>query len=216
MVPTFGAPGGASSAVRWTGAVTASLALHAAVGFGLTVAPPGSPIGSGSLASHPLQARIVSPPAAPPPLAVQSNAATATKKPAPPDRASSTAAPTDPAPPLGLGGSPIYYPPSELDVRPRLTTRVDPVYPRVAPPDGGYLVLRLLIDEQGFVERTIIVLADPEGYFEEATTEAFAAARFAPGRRGGVAVKSQLWIEMKFRPVAPPGTASARAGELSR
>jgi outer membrane biosynthesis protein TonB len=115
-----------------------------------------------------------------------------------------------------LRQSPVYYLASELDVRPKLTTRVDPVYPRIAPPDGGYVLLRLLIGEDGWVDRTIVVLADPEGYFEEAAADAFGHARFSPGRRGGTAVKSQLWIELKFHPLAPPGAPAASVGEAAR
>jgi protein TonB len=211
MGPTLRTPGLATSAAaRWTVAVAGSLALHATAALVLAGIPLGSPTGEGPLSSQPLNARILA--ASPEPIV------------ATPPPASVAAAPKQPAPahspgadapqPFGLR-EPVYYAPAELDVRPRLTTRVDPAYPRVAPPDGGYLVLRLLIGEDGRVERTIVVLADPEGYFEEAATEAFAGAVFAPGRRGGVAVKSQIWVELKFRPLvppepAPPGTEATR------
>jgi len=214
MVPTFGALDAPTSAVaRWTAAIAASLALHAAAAFVLTGAPLGSPTGQGSLSSHPLQARIV-------PLSAPSPAASAA---AAPDRAAITPE-TRPLPrpspdarqPPGLRESPVYYLPSQLDVRPRLTTRVEPAYPRLAPPDGGYVLLRLLIGEDGWVERTLVILADPEGFFEEAAADAFASARFAPGRRGGIAVRSQLWIELKFHPLAPPGPASPDPGHAAR
>ncbi|MGH8698076.1 MAG: TonB family protein, partial [Burkholderiales bacterium] len=114
---------------------------------------------------------------------------------------------------LGLREAPVYYLPSELDARPRLRSRIDPTYPRVAPPDGGYVLLRLLISEEGRVERALVVVADPEGYFEQAAAEAFASARFSPGKLGGIAVKSQTWIEMKFHPLVPSGSASAGADQ---
>jgi outer membrane biosynthesis protein TonB len=204
-----------AAAVRWTAAVAASLALHAAAAFVLTGALPGSPAGAGSSSSsHPLQALIVAPPAAksasePPAVAVPERVAAAAAA-SPAHRAA------DVPRPLGVRQRPVYYLPSELDVRPRLTTRVDPVYPRLAPPDGGYVLLRLLIGEDGWVERALVVVADPEGYFEEAAADAFGSARFSPGKRGGIAVKSQLWIELKFHPLAPPGTAATSIGEAVR
>jgi protein TonB len=195
-----------ASAVRLGVAVAASLALHATAAFVLAGMPFGSPTGKGTLVSHPLHARIVAPSPEPERITAvmprQSNAPPTPKRPAPVrERA---AAPVEAAQPLGLRESPVYYPAAQLDVRPRLTTRVDPVYPRIAPPDGGYVVLRLLIGEDGWVERTLVVLADPEGYFEDAAADAFAGARFAPGRRGGIAVKSQLWVELKFHPLGTP------------
>lgn len=213
MVPTFGALAAPSSSVpRWTAAVAASVVLHAAAGFVLTGAPLGSPTGQGSLASHPLQARIV----APAPDLAASAVAALDRAPAAPEIRPFPRPGADAPQPLGLRASPVYYLPSQLDVRPRLTTRVDPPYPRLAPPDGGYVVLRVLIGEDGAVERALVVVADPEGFFEEAAADAFAAARFSPGRRGGIAVKSQLWIELKFHPVTPAGTASAAIGEAAR
>ena len=206
MIPTFGAPDApTSAAARWTAAVAASLALHGAAALVLAGAPLGSPTGQGSLASPPLQARIVALPA-PPPAA--SAAAALDRAATTPDTRASTRPSPDAPQPLGLRERPVYYLPSQLDVRPRLTTRVDPAYPRLAPPDGGYVLLRLLIGEDGWVERTLVILADPEGFFEEAATDAFASARFAPGRRGGIAVRSQLWVELKFHPLPPPGAAS--------
>jgi protein TonB len=121
-----------------------------------------------------------------------------------------------PAQALGLGAETIHYLPSDLDVRPRLRTPIDPPYPRVAPPDGGYLVLQLLISETGAVEKVNVAAADPEGFFEQTAIEAFAAARFAPGMRNGVAVKSQTWIELKFHPLVPPGAAADGADPTPR
>jgi protein TonB len=236
MLPTLGWFNAAPSpaAIRLTAALSASLSLHAAVALALMAAPPGSATGQGSRSSHPLQARIVGPAAPesapvhrPSPALHEARAPgsveeTASGRPAgpPPTRSEERAQP------FGLRADAIHYLPSELDVRPRLRSRVDPTPPPVAPPDGGYVVLQLLISETGEVERVVVAVADPEGFFEQAATDAFAGARFSPGRRGGIAVKSQTWIELKFHPLvshplvshppAPPGVASAGADETPR
>ena len=114
--------------------------------------------------------------------------------------------------PFGVRESPVYYLPSQLDSRPGLLTRVDPAYPQVAPPDGGYVLLRLLISDQGQVERVLVVAAEPQGVFDAAAVEAFSSARFSPGMRAGIAVKSQVLLEMKFHPLSPTDAASASGG----
>jgi len=105
--------------------------------------------------------------------------------------------------PADTGNVPGYYLPSQLDKRPYLLTRVDPVYPRIAPPDGGQVVLRLLISEEGKVERAIVVKSNGGGKFDEAAMAAFRGARYSPGMLAGAQVKSQIMIEMDFAPVLP-------------
>jgi protein TonB len=211
-------------AARLAAALAASLALHAAAALTLATAPPGALSGQGSRTTTPLPARLVVPgasvsTAAPLPRTLPVEAPS-TVRPEKPPKTLATAPPARrgeaPAQALGLGTETIHYLPSELDVRPRLRTPIDPPYPRVAPPDGGYLVLQLLISETGAVERVQVAIADPEGFFEQTAIEAFAAARFAPGMRNGVAVKSQTWIELKFHPLVPPGVAAAGADPTPR
>lgn len=212
-----------SAAARLAAAFAASLALHAAAALTLAAAPPGSLSGQGSRTTAPLQAHLAVPGAsesavvAPPPA--RGDIARTVTRPETP-AATPAAAPAQRGPAaaqaLGLGAEMIHYLPSELDERPRLRTPVDPPYPPAAPPDGGYLVLQLLISETGSVERVRVAVADPEGFFEQTAVEAFAAARFAPGMRGGVAVKSQTWIELKFHPLAPPDLAAGGADATPR
>jgi protein TonB len=210
-------------AARLAAALAASLALHAAAALIAATTPPGSLSGHGDRTTTPLPARLVVPGAStsaevpPPPTRVgDARAAARPEKPAPATAA--TTAPRGPAAAQGLGLGPetTHYLPSELDVRPRLRTPIDPPYPHVAPPDGGYLVLQLLISETGAVEKVNVAVADPEGFFEQTAIEAFAAARFAPGMRNGIAVKSQTWIELKFHPLVPPGIAADGADPTPR
>jgi len=100
--------------------------------------------------------------------------------------------------------SAVYYLPSQLDKRPYLLTRVDPVYPRVAPASGGQVVLRLLISEEGRVERMVVEKSNPPKKFDEAAMAAFRDAHYSSGILAGKKVKSQIMVEVTFNPILPP------------
>jgi protein TonB len=210
------------TATRLIGALAASVGVHAAAALALAVAPPGSPFGQGSQSPRPIQARLVGPagPEAAPadrPLPAEQAARVAPPvDKSTPGRASGSSPAAEALQPFGLREQVVHYLPSELDVRPRLRSQIDPPYPQVAPADGGYVVLQVLISETGAVEKVSVAVADPEGFFEKTAIDAFAGARFSPGRRGGVAVKSQTWIELKFHPLAPPGVAAPGPNEMPR
>jgi TonB family protein len=107
----------------------------------------------------------------------------------------------------GILSTPRYLTADELDERPQIRSHVEPAFPLDANAPEGRVVLRLLIDESGAVDKAIVVQADPPGPFELAAVEAFTPARFSPGRKDGVAVKSSMNVELRFGE-AP----SARAG----
>jgi hypothetical protein len=98
----------------------------------------------------------------------------------------------------GVIAAPRYLPADELDERPQIRSHVEPAFPLDANAPAGRVVLRLLIGETGAVDKALVVRADPPGAFELAAVEAFTPARFSPGRKGGVAVKSALTLELKF------------------
>lgn len=205
----------ASPALRLAAALAASAALHAGAAYVAATLPPGVPSGAGAqLAAPPVTLRILGAdtPSADPPVTAASalNAPSAAPEPA----AVASAAPPAGAP-FGVREAPRYYPPSQLHERPYLLTRVEPTYPQGAPPDGGAAVLRVLIGEDGKVERVVVVSSDPVDKFGEAAAAAFSGAQFSPGELNGVAVKSQLLIEMKFSALLPPGTAPAAAKATS-
>jgi TonB family protein len=207
----------AATSARWTGALAASVALHASAALVLAHAPFGSPAGTGTLVSQPLQARLVGPPAPPAPPAAPVRASPEPMSAAAAARATRAPEAANPIPqdvlqPFGVRETPVYYLPSQLDSRPHLLTRVDPAYPQIAPPDGGYVLLRLLIGDGGEVERVLVVGAEPQGVFDAAAVEAFRSARFSPGIRGGIAVRSQVLLEMKFHPLSPTDAAVASGG----
>lgn len=107
------------------------------------------------------------------------------------------------ASPSGVAVAPKYYPAEDLDERPLIRTPVQPAFPADAPVSGGRVVLRLLINETGAVDASSLVRAAPPGPFDAAAMEAFASARFTPGRKRGIAVKSTLNVELRFGEALP-------------
>jgi periplasmic protein TonB len=109
------------------------------------------------------------------------------------------AAPTPAAP--TLPPAPDYFAGGRLDPGPRPLEDVNPAYPEEAKQQEGSVVLRLLINEAGTVDNAAVVRAYPAGLFEESALEAFGKAKFSPGQMFGVAVKSQITIEVMFTPI---------------
>jgi protein TonB len=121
--------------------------------------------------------------------------------PAPPKPAPARARPAQGAAEAAAAGAPLpgpyYYRAAELTERPQPLARVQPRFPEGAP-DTGRLKMRLYINETGVVDAIDITEAEPEGVFEGAAAEAFAAARFRPGHKNGSPVKSQIALEVRF------------------
>ena len=65
---------------------------------------------------------------------------------------------------------------------------------------GGKVRLRVFINEQGTVDRALVVHAEPAGEFEEAALAAVRRLVYEPAIKGGRAVKSQKLIEVTFDP----------------
>jgi protein TonB len=145
----------------------------------------------------PTNARAPANEAQPAPPAVTAPAAKA----APEFAAAPVTAPTPPAALPGLPPAPDYFAGGRLDPGPRPLEDVDPLYPEEAKQQEGSVVLRLLINEAGTVDNVAVVRAFPVGLFERAALDAFARAKFSPGRMLGVAVKSQITIEVMFTPI---------------
>lgn len=144
----------------------------------------------------PTNARAPAKEAQPAPPAVPAPAAKA----APEVAAAPAPAPTPPAAP-GLPPAPDYFAGGRLDPGPRPLEDIDPLYPEEAKQQEGSVVLRLLINEAGSVDNVAVVRAFPAGLFERSALDAFAKAKFSPGRMLGVAVKSQITIEVMFTPI---------------
>lgn len=92
-----------------------------------------------------------------------------------------------------------YIPADQLDVRPLIMTRVMPEFPAdLASGAHGRVVLRLFISAEGTLDTLQVAHAEPRGVFEQAALEAFARARFTPGRKNGQAVPSLILVEVTF------------------
>ena len=122
--------------------------------------------------------------------------------PVPPTRTGSELAPAHASGPLS---GPRYFSLSELERRPAPITRIEPVYPPEAGTAEGKVVITLLINENGGIDKVSIVSAEPPGVFERAATEAFVNARYQPALKWNQRVKSQITFEVRFlREDAPP------------
>lgn len=99
--------------------------------------------------------------------------------------------------------APIYYPVSDLDERPLVRVHVEPQFPAAAPVPEGWVQVELYIGEDGAVDKVRVTDAQPRGVFEAPAIAAFGAARFTPGRKGGMPVRSRLAIEVLFGAPAP-------------
>lgn len=107
-----------------------------------------------------------------------------------------------------------YFKASELNVRPTPLVDVDAEYPVQALGREGYLVLQLLINESGAVDDAIVATSEADGIFDESALTAFRQARFSPGMRQGVPVKSEMWIEVWFH--APRDRPAPRAPTIAQ
>lgn len=181
-------------------AVGLSLLLHAALVVSVGRQPGGEGgVGSGMEAA-PLIARLAS---------VASDVATAIPvitdpAPAPAVEAPETAALTPVAAAtageVGSTGGAYYFKTSELDRRPFALTRIEVPAPESDPSLSGAVMIRLRISESGRIDDARIMMSTGVREFEEAALREFTRARFHPGYRANVAVRSEMLIEVTLRP----------------
>ena len=108
----------------------------------------------------------------------------------------------DPTPVVALDLSfPDYATSNRLDQPPIPLADIDPIYPDGGLGQQGTVLLRLLINEQGNVEKAVVLDSFPKEIFDQAASTAFEKAKFSPGRLLGIPVKAQLTIEIKFTPL---------------
>lgn len=92
-----------------------------------------------------------------------------------------------------------YFLPAELDNKPEPVGEVPLAYPADLPlVKRSHVVLTLLIDETGKVDKVIMETADAPEELAELASRAFSSTRFRPGFRDNQAVKSRLRIEVTF------------------
>ena len=114
-----------------------------------------------------------------------------------------SASPIAPQPDTATGdGTSHYFRSSELERRPFPLTRIE-----IPPPDSieaqaGSVIIRLRISESGRVEDSKIVMGTGIAEFEAAALREFSRARFQPGYRNNLAVRSEMLIEVTLQPPA--------------
>lgn len=188
-------------------AVGASVALHAAALGALQALPGGLQLadvaGGGRAVAAVLHATLTAPA-----QSVQEVPAVPKAKREPAKRSEAGQRASEPK--SGVG--PTYYPAHLLDERPQVRSHVEPRFPEAAQIAGGRVVAEIYINEKGSVDEVLITEAEPAGYFEAATAQAFGAAQFRPGHKAGIAVKSRLAIEVLFGAPVPMSPSAAING----
>jgi len=99
---------------------------------------------------------------------------------------------------LGKTGSSIMTE-DLVDVAPKPKIRGAFKYPVAAKKKGikGYVVLSILIDENGSVDQVQVLESSPSGVFDEAALQGINSWRFEPARYEGKKVK--VWAKQKIR-----------------
>jgi TonB family protein len=72
------------------------------------------------------------------------------------------------------------------------------------------VTLRLVVSDRGVVESVEVVRSSPPGLFDAAAVAAFGQARFSPGLKAGVPVRSEVLYEVSFAPVGRGSETSGR------
>lgn len=104
----------------------------------------------------------------------------------------------------GRGTIPRYYPADDLDDPPGIVGEPDLPDSEIADySGGGHVLLKLLIDETGGIDKAIILARTVPEEIAESGRRKFLSARASPGRLNGRPVKSALLIEMRYAPAAP-------------
>lgn len=83
------------------------------------------------------------------------------------------------------------YNTSEVDRKPRLIRSVQPQYPLVAKRENieGRVLVRFIIDKDGYPQKPEVYTAEPEGVFEEAALKAIMSYKFKPAMKNGLPVE---------------------------
>lgn len=96
-----------------------------------------------------------------------------------------------------------YYSAREVDVRAVPLGDIVPINPDLSGRESGRVVLRLLINAGGGVDNVLVVEAQPAASFGPQLLLPFKQARFLPARKAGVAVNSEMLIELRYGPLEP-------------
>jgi TonB family protein len=92
----------------------------------------------------------------------------------------------------------MYHSAREVDVRAVPLTEIVPVNPDLSGQQSGRIVLRVLISAGGAVDNVLVVEAEPPTTFGQEILLPFKNARFLPARKAGIAVNSEMLIELRY------------------
>jgi len=95
----------------------------------------------------------------------------------------------------------LYYSANEVDVRAVPLAEIVPVNPDLTGRESGSVVLRLYISATGVVDKVVIVRAEPHHIFGPQIMLPFKHARFLPARKSGLAVNSEMLVELRYGPL---------------
>ncbi len=104
-----------------------------------------------------------------------------------------------------------YYTAAEVDSRAVPLSSIQLANPDITGKENGIVVLRLYINSRGTVDNVVIVRAEPYHTFGPSLLLPFRQARFVPARKGGVAVNSEMLIELRYGPSATTARRGTRA-----
>ena len=87
-----------------------------------------------------------------------------------------------------------------VDIPPRPVDRKAPQYPRRARKKGveGYVILSMLIDENGKVKDVLVVESQPTETFDDAALDVVWSWRFQPGEYKGKSVSVRVTQTLRF------------------
>jgi TonB family protein len=92
----------------------------------------------------------------------------------------------------------VYYSAREVDVRAVPLGDIVAINPDLSGRESGVVVLRLLINAGGSVDNVLVVSAEPANKFGPQILLPFKRARFLPARKSGIAVNSEMLIELRY------------------
>ncbi|MDD2759002.1 MAG: energy transducer TonB [Methylomonas sp.] len=86
-----------------------------------------------------------------------------------------------------------------VDVMPQPKVRGNFIYPKAAKKQGveGYVVLSVLIDTEGRVDKVKVLESSPQGVFDDSAMEGVKSWQFTPAQYQGKTVK--VWAKQKIR-----------------
>lgn len=101
--------------------------------------------------------------------------------------------------PLDFIQTGYYYLVSKVHKPPVVQGDINFEYPDNSPLRVGVVQARVLINAKGSVDDAIIEAADPPGVFDAVAIRALLRAKYTPGLLHGIAVPTQLMVEVRYQ-----------------